>query len=83
MQAILVKSDVSKSGDLDLKEFTDYIMQHERELHFVFETLDENKDGERVPLKTLFAALEFVLFDPAFSRTTKQRLLSEELLFCS
>ncbi len=42
----LKKSDVSQTGDLDLAEFTDYLIQHERELHFHFETLDENKDGE-------------------------------------
>jgi len=42
----LAKSDTSKTGDLDLSEFTDYLIRHERQLHFVFSTLDENRDGK-------------------------------------
>ncbi len=39
------KSDVSKSGDLDLNEFLTYLQEHEEKLKIVFSTLDENKDG--------------------------------------
>ena len=40
------KGDVSQSGDLDKHEFIEYLIKHERQLHFVFTSLDEDRDGE-------------------------------------
>lgn len=40
------KSDVNNSGDLDKAEFINYLREHEKQLHIVFSTLDENKDGK-------------------------------------
>ena len=40
------KSDVSNSGDLDLNEFLNYLLEHEKKLKIVFSTLDENQDGK-------------------------------------
>ena len=39
------KSDVSKSGDLDLNEFLNYLQEHEKQLKIIFSSLDENQDG--------------------------------------
>ena len=39
------KSDVTKSGDLDLNEFLTYLQEHEKQLKIVFSSLDENQDG--------------------------------------
>ena len=39
------KSDVSKSGDLDLNEFLNYLQEHEKQLKFIFSSLNENQDG--------------------------------------
>ena len=41
----LQRSDSSKSGDLSLQEFVEYLQKHEKQLHFVFSKLDTNKDG--------------------------------------
>lgn len=41
----MAKSDVSKSGDLDLCEFLNYLQEHEKQLKIVFSSLDENQDG--------------------------------------
>ncbi len=48
IQEFLKKSDKSRTGYLDLDEFTSYLIAHERQLHFHFETLDENKDGKGI-----------------------------------
>jgi len=45
IEMFLSKSDASNSGDLSLAEFIDYLKQHERNLRYVFSTLDTNKDG--------------------------------------
>ncbi len=45
-QDFLKKSDVNKTGYLDLYEFTDYLIEHERHLHFHFKELDQNQDGK-------------------------------------
>jgi solute carrier family 25 phosphate transporter 23/24/25/41 len=42
----MLKSDVSKSGDLDLNEFVNYLQEHEKQLKIVFSTLDEDQDGK-------------------------------------
>ncbi|XP_040577782.1 calcium-binding mitochondrial carrier protein SCaMC-2 [Lepeophtheirus salmonis] len=39
-------SDANKSGNLILSEFVNYLREHEKQLHFVFHSLDENKDGK-------------------------------------
>ena len=39
------KSDVSKSGDLDMNEFLTYLQEHEKQLKIIFSSLDENQDG--------------------------------------
>ncbi len=39
------KSDVNESGDIDKAEFINYLREHEHQLHIVFSSLDENKDG--------------------------------------
>jgi Ca2+-binding EF-hand superfamily protein len=44
-QHFLRESDVTKSGDLNIDEFVNYLTEHEKNLHLVFTTLDENKDG--------------------------------------
>ena len=36
---------MSLSGDLDMSEFVNYLQQHEQQLHIVFSSLDQNKDG--------------------------------------
>ena len=41
----LQRSDASRSGDLTLQEFVEYLQKHEKQLHFVFSKLDTNKDG--------------------------------------
>uniref|UniRef100_A0A0K2UGY9 Calciumbinding mitochondrial carrier protein SCaMC2like [Strongylocentrotus purpuratus] n=1 Tax=Lepeophtheirus salmonis TaxID=72036 RepID=A0A0K2UGY9_LEPSM len=38
-------SDENKSGNLILSEFVNYLREHEKQLHFVFHSLDENKDA--------------------------------------
>lgn len=43
---LMQKSDVSKSGDLDLHEFVTYLTEHEKQLRIVFSTLDEDQDGK-------------------------------------
>jgi len=45
IELFLKKSDKNRSGDLSLKEFVEYLQRHEKQLHFVFSTLDANKDG--------------------------------------
>jgi len=39
------KSDVTKSGDLDMNEFMTYLQDHEQQLKIIFSSLDENQDG--------------------------------------
>merc|ERR1719412_1447771 len=46
VEEFLRKSDVSLSGDLDMSEFVNYLQQHEQQLHIVFSSLDQNKDGK-------------------------------------
>ena len=46
MKELMRKSDVSKSGDLDLHEFVNYLTEHEKQLKIVFSTLDEDQDGK-------------------------------------
>ena len=41
------KSDVTKSGDLDMNEFMTYLQDHEKQLKIIFSSLDENQDGVR------------------------------------
>ena len=43
---LMRKSDISKSGDLDLHEFVTYLTDHEKQLRFTFEALDEDQDGK-------------------------------------
>lgn len=38
-------SDKNKSGDISLKEFINYVKEHEKNLRLVFTTFDKNKDG--------------------------------------
>ena len=45
-QELMRKSDISKSGDLDLHEFVTYLTDHEKQLRFTFEALDEDQDGK-------------------------------------
>jgi len=45
VEMFLERSDSSKSGDLSLQEFVEYLQKHEKQLHFVFSKLDTNKDG--------------------------------------
>ena len=41
----LKKSDSSHSGDLSLTEFMEHLARHEKQLHFVFSSMDSNKSG--------------------------------------
>ena len=45
IEMFLQRSDLTKSGDLSLQEFVEYLHKHEKQLHFVFSKLDTNKDG--------------------------------------
>merc|ERR1719516_257056 len=45
IQKFLQRSDATRSGDLTLKEFVEYLQKHEKQLHFVLFKLDTNKDG--------------------------------------
>ena len=45
IQMFLQRSDATRSGDLNLQEFTEHLQKHEKQLHFVFSKLDTNKDG--------------------------------------
>jgi len=45
IEIFLQKSDKSKSGDLSLREFVEYLQRHEKQLHFVFSSLDLNQSG--------------------------------------
>lgn len=45
IQMFLQRSDATRSGDLTLQEFIEYLQKHEKQLHFVFSKLDTNKDG--------------------------------------
>ena len=51
------KSDVTKTGDLDLNEFVNYLQEHEQQLKIVFSTLDEDKDG-KISVKEIIAAFK-------------------------
>ena len=44
-QEFMKKSDVTKSGDLDMNEFMTYLLDHEKQLKIIFSSLDENQDG--------------------------------------
>ena len=48
---------MSKTGDLNKKEFIDHLTKHEEHLQLVFSSIDENQDGERFPI--LMAAAFF------------------------
>jgi solute carrier family 25 phosphate transporter 23/24/25/41 len=41
----LKKSDSSHSGDLTLSEFMEHLGRHEKQLHFVFSSMDSDKSG--------------------------------------
>lgn len=56
-QKFIEKSDVAKSGYVDFAEFMSYILEHEKNLHLVFRTLDENKDG-RIDVNELIGAFK-------------------------
>ena len=40
------RSDLSRTGDLDMAEFIAYLQKHEQQLHIVFSKLDSNQDGK-------------------------------------
>ena len=44
-QEFMKRSDVTKSGDLDMNEFLTYLQDHEKQLKIIFSSLDENQDG--------------------------------------
>jgi Ca2+-binding EF-hand superfamily protein len=46
LQDFFRKSDANNSGDIDKAEFVNYLREHEQQLHIVFTSLDENKDGK-------------------------------------
>ncbi|KAF2895149.1 hypothetical protein ILUMI_11028, partial [Ignelater luminosus] len=43
-EKFLQQSDVSKSGDLSLADFIDYVREHEKNLRLHFSHLDKNRD---------------------------------------
>jgi len=45
IEEYLANSDKNNDGVLDLDEFVAYLMEHEKKLHFVFSSLDKDKDG--------------------------------------
>lgn len=45
-QKFLERSDQNKSGDISLKEFINYVKEHEKNLRLVFSNFDKNKDGK-------------------------------------
>ncbi|MBN3324465.1 SCMC1 protein, partial [Atractosteus spatula] len=44
-QKIVSSGDRNKDGGLDLKEFSRYLVEHEKKLRLTFKSLDKNKDG--------------------------------------
>ena len=50
---------MSKTGDLNKKEFIDHLTKHEEHLQLVFSSIDENQDGEHFPtLLSVFSSEE-------------------------
>jgi len=49
------KSDITKSGDLNMDEFLTYLQEHEKQLKIIFSSLDENKDGVISPTEIVSA----------------------------
>lgn len=43
LQKFIAKSDVNKSGDVSLKEFVNYLKEHDKKLRLQFSHLDKNK----------------------------------------
>lgn len=44
-QKFIEHSDANKSGDVCLKEFIEYVREHEKHLRLSFTHIDKNKDG--------------------------------------
>lgn len=57
IEMFLKNSDASHSGDLTLAEFVEYLQKHEKQLRFMFSTLDMNRDG-RICRKEIKAAFQ-------------------------
>jgi len=55
IEEYLAKSDSNQDGVLDLNEFTAYLIEHEKHLHFVFSSLDKDQDG-RLSVSELIVA---------------------------
>jgi len=55
IEEYLNKSDSNQDGVLDMDEFVTYLIEHEKQLHFVFSSLDKNQDG-RLSVKELVQA---------------------------
>ena len=46
LQEIMKKADEDDNLELDFKEFSRYMQEHERKLRLAFSDLDKNKDGQ-------------------------------------
>lgn len=53
-QKFLARSDQTKSGDINLAEFIQYVSEHEKNLRLQFTDLDKNKDGKNKNYKRPF-----------------------------
>ena len=73
-QEFMYKSDVTKSGDLDLNEFVTYLTEHEKQLHIVFSSLDEDQDG-KINVKEVVSAFKKlgIAITEAEAKTLMQR----------
>jgi len=71
----MYKSDVTKSGDLDLNEFVTYLQEHEKQLHIVFSSLDEDQDG-KINVKEVVSAFKKlgIAITEAEAKTLMQRI---------
>ena len=74
LQESMYKSDVTKSGDLDLNEFVTYLQEHEKQLHIVFSSLDEDQDG-KINVKEVVSAFKKlgIAITEAEAKTLMQR----------
>lgn len=46
LERIVKAGDTNQDGELDFKEFTEYLRSHEKQLKIMFSSLDRNNDGQ-------------------------------------
>jgi len=48
LQEIMKRADTDSNAVIDLNEFVQYMLSHERKLYLAFTSLDKNSDGKRI-----------------------------------